>query len=80
MTEAAKRLYEEALQLDDDERELLATQLLISVAPAADDADRVQRAWDAEIGRRIQDAIDHPDDQQDWRAAMADIRRDVLGE
>jgi putative addiction module component (TIGR02574 family) len=75
MTENADRLLEEALQLTPSERAKIAAELLSSLEDR--DAD-VKAAWAAEIVRRAADAETHPDDEEDWRAALDDIRREVL--
>lgn len=40
--------------------------------------DDVKTAWAAEIARRAADAESDPDDEEDWRTALEEIRRDVL--
>ena len=75
MTKPADRLLEEALQLSPNERARIAAELLSSLD--AQDTD-VKAAWAAEISRRAADAEADPDDEEDWRTALADIRREVL--
>lgn len=75
MTKNADRLLEEALQLTPNERAKIAAELLSSL----DDQDEdVRSAWAAEIARRAADADADPDDEQDWRSALNDTRREVL--
>jgi putative addiction module component (TIGR02574 family) len=75
MTTNATRLLEEALQLTPNERARIAAELLSSL----DDKDEdVRTAWAAEIARRAADAETDPDDEEDWRTALNDIRREVL--
>lgn len=75
MTKNADRLLEEALQLTPTERAKIAAELLSSL----DDRDEdVKAAWASEIARRAADAEADPDDEEDWRAALDDIRREVL--
>lgn len=75
MTRNANRLLEEALQLAPSDRAKIAAELLSSL----DDRDEdVKTAWAAEIARRVADAEANPDDEEDWRVALDDIRRDVL--
>ena len=50
----AKRLYEEALTLPDEEREDLALRLLQSVATGEDEPIRLHPEWEAEIARRLE--------------------------
>ncbi|HEY0159228.1 MAG TPA: addiction module protein [Thermoanaerobaculia bacterium] len=75
MTKSAERLLEEAMQLEPTERAKLAAELLSSL----DDRDEdVKSAWAAEIERRAADADADPEDEEDWRTALDDIRREVL--
>ena len=75
MTKDANRLLAEALQLAPSDRARIAAQLLTSL----DDHDRdVKAAWAVEIARRAADAEADPDDEEDWREALDDIRREVL--
>lgn len=75
MTKNADRLLEEALQLTPNERAKIATELLSSLDEQDDD---VKMAWAAEIARRAADAEADPNDEEDWRTALDDIRREVL--
>lgn len=75
MTKTADRLLEEALQLTPADRAKLAAELLSSLEDRDED---VKAAWAAEIARRAADAETDPDDEEDWRAALDDIRREVL--
>jgi len=75
MTKNADRLLEEALQLTPSERAKIAAELLSSLEDRDED---VKAAWAAEIARRAADAEADPDDEEDWRAALNDIRREVL--
>lgn len=71
----ADRLLEEARRLSPNERAKIATELLVSLDEQDDD---VKAAWAAEISRRAADAEAEPDDEEDWRTALDDIRREVL--
>ena len=53
----------------------MAAELLSSLDDQDDD---VKTAWAAEIARRAADAEADPDDEEDWRTALNDIRREVL--
>ena len=75
MTKAAETLLEQALQLTPSERAKIAAELLSSLDEPDDD---VKSAWAAEIARRAADAEADPDDEEDWRTALDDIRREVL--
>ena len=75
MTKNAHRLLEEVLQLEPSDRAKIAAELLSSL----DEEDRdVKSAWAAEIARRAADADADPEDEEDWRTALDDIRREVL--
>lgn len=71
----ADRLLAEALQLEPNERARIAAQLLSSLDEQDGD---VKAAWAVEIARRAADAEADPDDEEDWRTALDDIRREVL--
>jgi len=75
MTRNAATLLEEALQLAPDERARIAAELLSSLDERDDD---VKAAWATEIARRAADAETNPHDEEDWRTALEDIRREVL--
>jgi hypothetical protein len=75
MTDNAHRLLEAALQLEPQDRARVAAKLLASLDETEDD---VRTAWAAEIARRAADATIHPEDEEDWRAALEEIRREVL--
>ena len=75
MTKPATRLLQEALKLTPNERAKIAAELLSSL----DDQDEdVKAAWAVEIARRAADAETDPEDEEDWRTALDDIRREVL--
>ncbi|HYO78210.1 MAG TPA: addiction module protein [Thermoanaerobaculia bacterium] len=75
MTRNAAVLLEEALKLAPEERARIAAELLSSLDEADED---VKQAWAVEIARRAADAEVNPDDEEDWRAALEDVRREVL--
>jgi len=75
MTSNASRLLEEVLQLAPNERARIAAELLSSLDEQDDD---VKAAWAAEIVQRAADAEADPDDEEDWRTALDDVRREVL--
>ena len=75
MTKDATRLLEDALRLDADERAQLAEELLASLD---DVEDEVESAWAAEIAKRAADArMSLASEDEDWRSALADVRREV---
>ena len=73
MTDATNRVLREALDLEPDERAVLAAELLASLEASEDD---VQRAWAAEIERRSRDAVEERG--EDWRVVLDEIRVRVL--
>jgi Putative addiction module component len=75
MSEDASRVLEEALRLLPTERARIAGELLASLDDKEED---VASAWAAEIARRAADAMADPDDDEDWREALIEIRQDVL--
>ena len=73
MTADARKILEEALTLDADERANLVAELLASLQAREQD---VEKAWAAEIERRSRNAADERG--TDWRVALEEIRADVL--
>ena len=71
----ANSLLEEALQLSAAERAKVAAELLASLD---NEEEGVQAAWAAEITRRAADADTNPNDEEDWRTALSEIRRELL--
>jgi len=77
MTKDATRVLEDALQLAPGERAQIAEELLATLGD--DSRKEVEAAWAAEIERRAADARANPHDDVDWREALLDIEREVLG-
>jgi putative addiction module component (TIGR02574 family) len=75
VTHEASRLLEEALQLNVEDRAKMAAQLLASLDDQQED---VREAWAAEIKRRLAEADAEPENDEDWRTALGEIRREVL--
>jgi putative addiction module component (TIGR02574 family) len=75
MTTTAQKVLQQALTLSPNERATLAAELLASLEPAE---DGVEAAWAAEISRRVADARENPDDEEDWREVFAQIKSDGL--
>ena len=44
-----------------------------------DNRQQIEAAWAAEIERRAADARANPQDDIDWRDALRDVEREVLG-
>ena len=74
MTERARKLLEDALQLPDPERANLASELLASLP--GDPADDLDPAWASEIERRARRAHADPDGGVRWET----VRDDLLAE
>lgn len=75
MTKDAARLLADALQLKAEDRARLAEELLASLDETEQD---VEQAWATEIARRAAEARVSAAEEEDWRAALADIQREVL--
>ncbi|HYK01092.1 MAG TPA: addiction module protein [Thermoanaerobaculia bacterium] len=76
MTTDAQKLLEQALStLTVPDRAELAAQLLATLDDREPD---VEAAWAAEIDRRAADARANPHDDEDWRAVLDQIQREVL--
>lgn len=73
VTDAARKILEEAMALDADERARLAAELLASLDEREQD---VETAWAAEIERRSRDAAGERG--TDWRVTLDEIRTEVL--
>jgi putative addiction module component (TIGR02574 family) len=71
MTDRARKVLNDALELSLPERAELAADLLASLdgEPEAD----VEAAWAAEIERRARDAIANPDDDVAWETVRAEL-------
>lgn len=53
----------------------MASELLASLDEEQED---VRAAWATEIKRRLSEADAEPESDEDWRAAIDEIRREVL--
>ena len=73
MTDATNRVLRQALELEPDERAIVAAELLASLEHSDDD---VQRAWAAEIDRRSRRAAEERG--EDWRVVLDEIRADGI--
>ena len=74
MTDAARKLLDEAMALPVDERAKLAADLLASLDGEPEAA--VEAAWAAEIERRARDAHANPEDDVAWEAVRAELHAD----
>ncbi len=71
MTDAARKLLDDALLLSEDERANLASQLLASL-DGEPDSDW-ESAWLAELDRRVEVAKQRGETGSDWQTARARI-------
>ena len=77
MTKAVATVLADALRLSDEARAELAAELLASLdGPGDTDA---QQAWEAEIGRRIEEIEAGRMPLEPWDSVRTRIARDVLG-
>lgn len=70
VSETAKKLYDQALKLDDEERSVLALRLLDSVGEAP---EVIEKAWLEEVRRRLKDIDDGSVEPVAWEAAKQRI-------
>lgn len=75
VTTNARKLLEDALALEPNDRAQLAAELLASLD---DVEEEIEAAWAAEIRRRAAEARQNPHDDEDWRVVFDDIQREVL--
>ena len=71
MSERARKLLQDAMELSLLERAELAADLLASL-DGASDAD-VETAWAAEIESRAREALATPDDDVAWETVRAEL-------
>jgi hypothetical protein len=72
MSDDARQVLENALQLHVDDRAMIAAELLASLEERE---DGVAEAWAAEIQRRAAASVTDPDGEDDWRAAFDELTR-----
>ena len=71
MTERARKLLQDAMELPLTERAELATDLLASLDGEPD--REVEAAWTSEIERRAREALADPDDDIAWETVRAEL-------
>lgn len=71
MSERARKLLQDALELPVPERAELAADLLASLDSEAD--GEVEAAWAAEVERRARDALANPEDDVAWESVRAEL-------
>jgi putative addiction module component (TIGR02574 family) len=71
MSERARKILHDAMELPLDERAELVADLLASIdgEPSAD----VEAAWAAEVERRAREALANPDDDVAWETVRAEL-------
>jgi hypothetical protein len=74
MSEAAKKVLHDAMELDDPDRALVAAELIASL-DGTEDAD-VEAAWALEIDRRVSEIEAGTAELSSW----ADVRRRIESE
>ena len=72
MTNRARKILEDALELSAEERSALAAELLATLPP--DSAEELHPEWLAEIERRARRAIADPDGGESWE----DVERRLI--
>ena len=71
MSERARKLLQDAMELPLPERAELATDLLASLDGAPD--SEVEAAWATEIERRAREALADPEDDVAWETVRAEL-------
>ncbi|MDB4959644.1 MAG: hypothetical protein JWO36_7213 [Myxococcales bacterium] len=74
MSERARKLLEDAMDLPVPERAELAAELLAS-RDGEPDAE-VEAAWSAEVEKRAREALADPDDAIAWETVRAELHAD----
>ena len=74
VSERARKLLREALELPLPDRAEIAADLLASLDGESD--EDVEAAWAAEIERRARDAVAAPDDDVAWEDVRAELSVD----
>jgi putative addiction module component (TIGR02574 family) len=75
MTDRARKLYQDAMELPFSERAELAADLLASLDDEPE--EEVEAAWAAEIERRVRHAKENPQEAISWDAVRAELYADL---
>jgi putative addiction module component (TIGR02574 family) len=75
MTDHARKLHQDALELPRPERAELAADLLASLDDEPE--EDVEAAWAAEIERRVQHARENPQEGVSWETVRAEMYADL---
>ncbi len=78
VSDRARKLLQDALELPLPERAELAADLLASLDGEPD--KDVEDAWAAEIERRARDAVTNPEDDIAWETIRAELHAEPSGE
>ena len=71
MTERARKLLQDAMELPVPERAELAADLLVSIGGEPD--SETEAAWATEVERRAREALADPDDDIAWETVRAEL-------
>jgi putative addiction module component (TIGR02574 family) len=74
VTERARKLLQDALELPVPERAELAADLLASLDSEPD--EEVEAAWAADVERRAREALANPEDDIAWESVRAELHAD----
>ena len=74
MSDRARKLLQDAMELPVQERAVLAADLLASL-DGEPDSD-VEAAWVAEIEKRAREALANPEDDIAWETVRAELHAD----
>lgn len=72
MSERARKLLQDAMQLPVEERAVLITDLLATLD--GEPSNDVEAAWTAEVERRAREALASPEDDIAWDTVRAELR------
>lgn len=80
MTAQAEALLREALALPDEDRAVVAAELLASLdAPAAEDAQTVHTLWGQELDRRARRVLSGAAPGEDWSSVRQRLADELAG-
>jgi len=74
---ATARVLKEALQMDPDDRAMIAERLITSLEPEAD--PEIERLWQNEIQKRLKDSRNNEVEFLSWDEVRRKIRRTYHG-
>ncbi len=77
MTDHARKLHQDALELPRPERAELAADLLASLDDEPEEEEDVEAAWAVEIERRVQHTQENPQEGVSWETVRAEMYADL---